>query len=383
MLFRSHTNKINGKKYIGITRQDIRRRWRAGKGYEKKSQPKFYNAIRKYGWDSFSHEIIEKDIKTIEHANEREIYWIKYYNSFKNGYNGTIGGGGTIGTNEKKIIQLDMIGKVIKEHPSIRSASIKNDISYSNIAQCVLHSHKSAGGYHWISSKEYKNMSCREIEQWIEEVNTNNSQREDIKIHQRNACMKEILQFDINGNYIKEWKSNMDVCSYYGVNHRSVSVCRNKLFDGYIWITKEKYEKMEEFEFKEYIINSKTNNTHSIETNSKRAISNIGRIVSEETKDKIRKKHIGKTLTLEHREKIGYSQRIPIVQLSINNNFIKEWDGSKYAQRLGGFDGSAIIKCCKGKYKQHKGYRWMYASEYYNPETDKDLPIYVDTKNEV
>ena len=80
-----HTNKINGKIYIGQTSQDPKKRWNYGYGYI--DCPKFYAAIQKYGWNNFEHEIIEKNILTIEEADIREIYWIEYYNSVQNGYN--------------------------------------------------------------------------------------------------------------------------------------------------------------------------------------------------------------------------------------------------------------------------------------------------------
>lgn len=89
-----HTNKINNKKYIGQTKQDPERRWReGGKGYV--NSPKFWNAIQKYGWDNFDHEIIEVIDGTPSEADEREIYWIAYYDTYNNdekGYNMTPGG---------------------------------------------------------------------------------------------------------------------------------------------------------------------------------------------------------------------------------------------------------------------------------------------------
>ena len=63
-----HVSK-DGKRYIGITMQDIRKRWRNGCGYKKNIH--FYRAILKYGWDSFEHNILysnisEEDAKRFE-----------------------------------------------------------------------------------------------------------------------------------------------------------------------------------------------------------------------------------------------------------------------------------------------------------------------------
>lgn len=88
----AHINKINGKRYIGQTKQEPNERWRNGKGY--KGSPYFYHAIQKYGWESFEHQIIEKDISTQEEANLKEIYWINIFqsNDEKYGYNLENGG---------------------------------------------------------------------------------------------------------------------------------------------------------------------------------------------------------------------------------------------------------------------------------------------------
>lgn len=80
----------NGKRYVGITCQDVKRRWRDGKGYEGQV---VYDAIIKYGWDNVKHEILFEGL-TKEQAEEEEKALIKRYDttSHANGYNVELGG---------------------------------------------------------------------------------------------------------------------------------------------------------------------------------------------------------------------------------------------------------------------------------------------------
>lgn len=89
-LIYKHTNRINNKVYIGITSQNPEKRWK-NNGYGYKNQPKFYNAILKYGWDNFSHEVINDNLSE-EECMELEIKLIEEYNSINNGYNQRVGG---------------------------------------------------------------------------------------------------------------------------------------------------------------------------------------------------------------------------------------------------------------------------------------------------
>lgn len=95
-----HTCYENQKSYIGITSQKPQVRWgKNGSAYLSKASNKHWkNAIRKYGWEGFSHEIIEENL-TKEEACEKEKYYINKYDSYNNGYNDTLGGegGGMIG----------------------------------------------------------------------------------------------------------------------------------------------------------------------------------------------------------------------------------------------------------------------------------------------
>lgn len=89
------TNDINKKIYIGKTLSTIEKRFDEhirDANREKKEKRPLYNAINKYGKEHFHIEIIEEcDIKEL---SKQEIYWIGYYDTYKNGYNATLGGDG-------------------------------------------------------------------------------------------------------------------------------------------------------------------------------------------------------------------------------------------------------------------------------------------------
>lgn len=84
------TNKVNGKSYIGQTRYTLEFRWK--QHLHKKDNVYFHNAIHKYGKDNFQLEILEEC--DVELLDSREMYYINKYNTFKEGYNLTIGGDG-------------------------------------------------------------------------------------------------------------------------------------------------------------------------------------------------------------------------------------------------------------------------------------------------
>lgn len=111
-----YTNKINGKKYIGMTMYPKRRQYEhlheAANGNKKKKP--FYNAILKYGIDNFDYIVLEKASR--EKLPEREMYWIKKLNSFgKNGYNMTMGGDNPLGYKfPKEIFICKYCGKEYK-----------------------------------------------------------------------------------------------------------------------------------------------------------------------------------------------------------------------------------------------------------------------------
>lgn len=88
-----HTNKVNGKKYVGLTKQKPENRWgKDGRNY-KNSSPHFWSAIQKYGWDKFEHLVIASDL-TKDGACAIEIALIKKFQTQNRdfGYNIMPGG---------------------------------------------------------------------------------------------------------------------------------------------------------------------------------------------------------------------------------------------------------------------------------------------------
>lgn len=89
-----HTCIITNKSYIGKTSRSMEQRLEEHLYFAnyKNSKTHFHNALRKYGIDNFISEILE--ICEESEWREKEIFWIKYFDTANNGYNMTLGGDG-------------------------------------------------------------------------------------------------------------------------------------------------------------------------------------------------------------------------------------------------------------------------------------------------
>lgn len=105
-------NDTNDKVYIGQTHATIEERFKQHlkkvNSIDRSTYP-LYNAMRKYGIEHFYIEQIEE--VDDEDLNTREIYWIKYFDSYNNGYNATLGGDGSMKTDYDLIAELYSQGK--------------------------------------------------------------------------------------------------------------------------------------------------------------------------------------------------------------------------------------------------------------------------------
>lgn len=165
-----HTHKETGKKYFGITSKSAKERW--GKnGYGYQSSPYFYNAIQKYGWDSFYHIVLHEGISE-RCAKEYEIKYISEYktNNKKYGFNSTAGGDGTVGIKfsdearikrgtDKSVVQLNMNGEYLNTYKNLHEAARQTNCNYSHISSCCncRYKRQSHKGYLWMFESDYKN----------------------------------------------------------------------------------------------------------------------------------------------------------------------------------------------------------------------------------
>ena len=124
-------NKITGKCYVGITTQTFvqRKMEHYSRALNSSRQHKFYLAIRKYGFDSFEWEIIDR-ATTLEELTEKEKCYIKQYNSYARGYN--CNEGGTIVSEEtKKLISKALTGRIVTWGQKTKATRIERD-NYRN-----------------------------------------------------------------------------------------------------------------------------------------------------------------------------------------------------------------------------------------------------------
>ena len=216
-------NLINHKKYIGQS-VNIHRRWEYHRCvYTQILDMQLYMAMRKYGIENFSFEVIEEC--PIDKLLEREIYWINYYDTYIHGYNANPGGTGGI---TKAISQYDLNGKLIKNYSSLIDAADELNLNVNIISACLNKSQKSHGGYMWTyygepAPKPYVDKRYG---------------------HTTSSNKRIIQQYNKNNEYIAEYESAHEAARQIGkpkcANHIT-ECCQNKrkTCEGFIWKYKE------------------------------------------------------------------------------------------------------------------------------------------------
>lgn len=220
------TNKINGKCYIGQS-VNITHRWAQHRDNSSKRKEALYLAMQKYGLDNFTFEVIEEC--SYEELDEKECYYIDYYNSYKNGYNMTLGG------QHNKKYYIDEVRSLWDKGLSIKQIGEKLDIGRGTINNCLV---------------DYENYS-------IEESNYRGG-KDSYQTMIKNDTVpehmkpKNIYQYDIWGNEIDVWPSAVEIEKQLGIDRGMVTKVMKKVYlqaGGYQWFL-NKPEKVEDISSK-------------------------------------------------------------------------------------------------------------------------------------
>ena len=264
-----------------------------------------------------------------EVLNERERYYIEKYNSFHNGYNSNDGGNFDNSAvvlaakkRVKKILQYDLDGNLLKIWDSVKDASKELNIeisSLSNAASCT--GKKTCCGFQW---------------SWVGEDKTYRQKIKPIKTAKQRiveAKYKSVIEYDLNGNFIKEWSSIKEASQTLKISHTHISACclgKRTTAGKFQW----KYKGDEQ-----------------------RIIKNIG-----SSDFRIRK-----------------ARSKPVLQYSLNGEFIKEWETLTSAEKE--LKISGISLCANGKILTAGESQWKFKEDGEEPprKIDAVLPKHVRT----
>lgn len=201
-------NTINNYVYVGQTTRSIEIRWKEHLRHCNQEHKQILGrAMTKYGKDNFFIEQLEECNDSL--LDEREKYWITYFDSYNNGYNATQGGTDSFEMSPRitEVITLWDKGKTVNKIVEETGLNVETVRGYLN---------KNGVSHDMIRERANKAIG--------------------------KSKAKSVLQFDLNGNFIKEWPSTMEVERTLGFNHRNISaVCngKRKTCEKFIWKYKE------------------------------------------------------------------------------------------------------------------------------------------------
>ena len=248
----------SGKSYIGQSVDLTKRKNRFINNQYDKSQKKLKYALNKYNISAWKYQVLE--YCEIDRLDEREIYYIKLYDTFIHGYNMTKGGMGTLGhkmteegkeknrRKQKERIHTELERQ--KRSESLKRA-YKDGRKKANTNTLHLQTKE-------VRDKIAKSLTGRTLSEetkqkisdahkgkipWNKGIPISKEQREKLKQVDRSAISgannyhaKKVIQFDINRNFIKEWDCIMNAKRKYGSIHiEDVCQGKRKTAGGFIW----------------------------------------------------------------------------------------------------------------------------------------------------
>jgi group I intron endonuclease len=207
-----HTLKNDGRKYFGVTCQEPKDRWRNGEGY--KGSTHMYNAIQKYGWNAFTHEILHV-CETQKEAYDYEIYYINKYNTTDEQYGFNCHSGGP---NPKRHWKSN------ERQSNTRKGKKYTGEAYEHILQNIQKAIEHNTGRH----------RSEETKQKISKAHIGMKCKEETKQRLREAASIPVLCVELN----KIFPSSTEAGKYFKKSKSTINAAlcgRNKTAAGYHW----------------------------------------------------------------------------------------------------------------------------------------------------
>lgn len=313
-------NTINDKVYIGQTTQTINIRFANHKMASRIGEDtKFYRAMRKYGEENFYPELLEK--VEVENLNDRERYWIKYYDSYYNGYNSTLGGDQPYRINYDKVKELWDNGMCVTEIANI----MKHDrgaisILLKNVIGVTEEEIKKRG-----DRANRKIDATQVIEQWNKGLTPHKIQQ---LLGSTDNTIKAILLE--NGITEEQWKQRIDNNNRGADPVQVLSLWKQGL-----------------------------------------CLTEIAKQLNVTRTATLRKQLQEQGISEEEIEKRRYTKTNqnakPVVQLTLEGKYVATYPSGRQAEIQSGVAKSTAINACcnhKPKHKTAGGYKWMFKTEY-------------------
>lgn len=200
----------NNKYYVGITKQDVKERWKNSLGYQ--TQTLFWRAIQKYGWDNIKHIIVYTGL-THDEACQKEVELIAKYrsNNPKYGYNRTSGGDGTCNFSHKNPRTEEWTKKIAQSNTG-KHRTPEQRINISNAMK---------GKHHTDKTKKQISETCKRINT-AQYFNTP-------EVREKFLRKKRIPIYLLNDNndVVKTFKSMTDCATYLNISTALVSLIIN------------------------------------------------------------------------------------------------------------------------------------------------------------
>ena len=305
------TNLTENKIYIGQTRLTVQKRWERHikSAEEEKNNNKkmslFHQKINEYGANDFIVEQLEECSE--DELNEREQYWISFYDSYNNGYNTSLIKY-TPPLKDSIIIQYKD-GRIFNVYNNFKDAENNIKIKASNIRKACNNSNRSSGGYKW------KTIDYNELTEILN--NTDYNLLDDTEVIDNKGWLKKsVKQYDLCGNFIKEYSSLKEAEEATGISWKNIS--RSAKIEG----------------------KSKSGGYQWRFSTSADIPEDISKPIKE----------------IKENKKIK-----PVIQFTKKTHvLIKEWDTIEEAAKALELRPSAIINVCEGSAKSTGNFYWQY-----------------------